>query len=138
MPELVQKDDTDWYPNFSEAERGEIGENSILAGMIAEFMADSQMQLVVDLDLFRTLFADPRDRFDGSVKTGDDSYVRQLLSYLEPLKEYDISAPCLADIGYFLWSAIEYARSIRESNCLNCSCDGRAHDTKQHQWIFNG
>uniref|UniRef100_A0A915BWP6 Acyltransferase 3 domain-containing protein n=1 Tax=Parascaris univalens TaxID=6257 RepID=A0A915BWP6_PARUN len=132
-----EKDDTDWYPNFSEAERGEIGENSILAGMIAEFMADSQMQLVVDLDLFRTLFADPRDRFDGSVKTGDDSYVRQLLSYLEPLKEYDISAPCLADIGYFLWSAIEYARSIRESNCLNCSCDGRAHDTKQHQWIFN-
>uniref|UniRef100_A0A0M3HI72 CNDH2_C domain-containing protein n=1 Tax=Ascaris lumbricoides TaxID=6252 RepID=A0A0M3HI72_ASCLU len=81
-----EKDDADWYPNFSEAEPGEIGENSILAGMIAEFMADSQMQLVLDLDLFKTLFADSGDRFDSSLKSGDDSYIRQLLSYLEPLK----------------------------------------------------
>ncbi|VDM45094.1 unnamed protein product [Toxocara canis] len=130
-------DDLDWSPRFSEAEPGETGDNSVLAGMIAEFMADSQVQLVVDLDLFKSLFADPGDRFESTVKTGDDSFVRHLLSSLEPLKEYDVSAPCLADIAHFLWSSIEYARSVRESYCSNCSCDGRAHDTTKHQWIFN-
>ncbi|VDK27701.1 unnamed protein product, partial [Anisakis simplex] len=115
-----------------------------MAGMIAELMKDSQVQLVMDLDLLRSLFIHPTSRIQTTVASGDESYVRQLLSLLEPLKvhgrvEYDVSAPCLADLSHFLWSAVEYARAQREvtSYCRNCSCDGRAHNTKQYQWIFD-
>ncbi|VDK62078.1 unnamed protein product [Anisakis simplex] len=84
-------DEDDWRPHFEEAEPGETAENSVLAGMIAELMKDSQVQLVMDLDLLRSLFIHPTSRIQTTVANGDESYVRQLLSLLEPLKVRELT-----------------------------------------------
>lgn len=50
-----------------------------------------------------------------------------------------MSSPCLADIAYFLWTAMDYTRSNeRKSGCANCTCEFQIHDNQNHRWIFNG
>ncbi|MFH4984887.1 hypothetical protein AB6A40_011596 [Gnathostoma spinigerum] len=61
-------------------------DGGILAGIIADFMSDSQVQLVVDLDLFKSLFVDTAHRLEYGVRSGDESYAQQLIELLKPLK----------------------------------------------------
>lgn len=54
-------------------------------------------------------------------------------------QKYDVSSPCLADIAYFLWTAMDYTRSNEQNNdCTNCTCEFQAHNRQNHRWIFNG
>ncbi|KAM3719125.1 Nose resistant to fluoxetine protein [Dirofilaria immitis] len=110
--------------------------DSVLGAFVTDFFADSQWQLIVDLDFFKTLFLRPTIKFEKALKANDESYIRRLLALLEPLKEYDISSLCLADIAYFLWTAMDYTRSNEQrSECNNCTCEFQTH--QNHQWIFN-
>ncbi|EJW87302.1 hypothetical protein WUBG_01784, partial [Wuchereria bancrofti] len=113
-------------------------QNNVLGAFVTEFFADSQWQLIIDLDFFKTLFLHPTSKFEKALKTGDESYIKRLLTLLEPLKEYDVSSPCLADIAYFLWTAMDYTRSNERSGCTNCTCEFhmRSHQN-HHRWIFN-
>ncbi|EFO27287.2 hypothetical protein LOAG_01188 [Loa loa] len=111
--------------------------DNVLGAFVTEFFADSQWQLIVDLDFFKTLFLRPTSKFEKALKTGDESYIRRLLSLLEPLKEYDVSSPCLADIAYFLWTAMDYTRSNMHTDCSNCTCEFQMRSHQNHRWIFN-
>ncbi|KAL3994535.1 Acyltransferase family protein [Acanthocheilonema viteae] len=114
------------------------GTDSVLGAFVSEFFADSQWQLIIDLDFFKTLFLRPTSKFEKALKSGDESYIKRLLTLLEPLKEYDISLPCLADIAYFLWTAMDYTRSNeRSSDCTNCTCEFQMRNHQNHKWIFN-
>ena len=62
------------------------GDNRILAGVISEFMADSKMQLIIDMDLFWSLFADTPNRIHKTMQSGDESLFRELLGYVQQLK----------------------------------------------------
>uniref|UniRef100_A0A915Q4I6 Nose resistant-to-fluoxetine protein N-terminal domain-containing protein n=1 Tax=Setaria digitata TaxID=48799 RepID=A0A915Q4I6_9BILA len=117
-----------------------IDTDNVLGAFVTEFFADSQWQLIVDLDFFKTLFSRPASKFEKALRVGDESYIQQLLTFLEPLKEYDISSPCLADIAYFLWTAMDYTRSAeRHSECTNCTCESQSQQRsdQSYQWIFN-
>ncbi|CAG9536777.1 unnamed protein product [Cercopithifilaria johnstoni] len=112
--------------------------DNVLGAFVTEFFADSQWQLIVDLDFFKTLFLRPTNKFEKALKSGDESYIERLLTLLEPLKEYDVSSPCLADIAYFLWTAMDYTRSNgRNSDCTNCTCEFQMRNHQSYQWIFN-
>nr|CRZ23040.1 BMA-NRF-6 [Brugia malayi] len=111
--------------------------DNVLGAFVTEFFADSQWQLIIDLDFFRTLFLHPTSKFEKALKTGDESYIKRLLTLLEPLKEYDVSSPCLADIAYFLWTAMDYTRSNERSGCTNCTCEFHMRNHQNHRWIFN-
>ncbi|VDP14009.1 unnamed protein product [Onchocerca flexuosa] len=112
--------------------------DSVLGAFVTEFFADSQWQLIVDLDFFKTLFLRPTNKFEKALKAGDESYIRRLLTLLEPLKKYDVSSACLADIAYFLWTALDYTRSNEQSSdCTNCTCEFQARNHRNQQWIFN-
>lgn len=60
--------------------------DNVLGAFVTEFFADSQWQLIIDLDFFKSLFLRPTSKFEKALKTGDESYIRQLLTLLEPLK----------------------------------------------------
>ncbi|VDK71115.1 unnamed protein product [Onchocerca ochengi] len=112
--------------------------DSVLGAFVTEFFADSQWQLIVDLDFLKTLFLRPTNKFEKALKAGDESYIRRLITLLEPLKKYDVSSACLADIAYFLWTALDYTRSNEQSNdCTNCTCEFQTRSHRNQQWIFN-
>lgn len=62
--------------------------DNVLGAFVTEFFADSQWQLIVDLDFFKTLLLRPTSKFEKALKTGNESYIRRLLSFLEPLKVF--------------------------------------------------
>uniref|UniRef100_A0A1I8AIY3 NRF domain-containing protein n=1 Tax=Steinernema glaseri TaxID=37863 RepID=A0A1I8AIY3_9BILA len=114
-------------------------EASILSSMISEFMHDSEMQLILDLDIFRHFFSSSERKVVDAVQTGDVDYLNHILGFLEPLSHYDVSAPCLADLSHFVWTAIKYAKTVeRRDKCANCSCTTNyKNEFSQNQWIFN-
>lgn len=65
--------------------------DSILAGIVNEFMTDSQLQLIIDLDLFHSLFTGESERFETNVKSSNESYLQQLLGYVEELQVFNFS-----------------------------------------------
>ncbi|TKR64165.1 hypothetical protein L596_024746 [Steinernema carpocapsae] len=114
-------------------------EASVLSSMISEFMHDSEMQLILDLDLFRHFFSSSERSVLEAVQTGDVDYLNHILGLLEPLSHYDVSAPCLADLSHFIWTAIKYAKTVeRRDKCANCSCStSYKQEFSKNQWIFN-
>uniref|UniRef100_A0A0N5AGU8 NRF domain-containing protein n=1 Tax=Syphacia muris TaxID=451379 RepID=A0A0N5AGU8_9BILA len=105
------------------------------ATLLTDFFADSKLQLVIDLDFLWDIFYSTPQKLKVETQSGNDSFGTQLLKYLEELQNYDISAPCLADIGHFLWSSVKYAIWLNELSCQNCSCSLRS--PSENQWIFN-
>lgn len=60
------------------------------------------------------------------------------MNYFRVFQEYDVSSSCIADIAYFLWTAMDYTRSNEGSNdYTNCTRQFQMHN-QNHQWIFNG
>ncbi|VDK65364.1 unnamed protein product [Gongylonema pulchrum] len=89
FPVLVVNDD------FLEAEvllGGKKDTDGVLGAFVNDFFADSQWQLIVDLDLLKSLFIRPSSKFEKALKTGDESYIQHLLSLLEPLKVSIVSS----------------------------------------------
>ncbi|VDN01946.1 unnamed protein product, partial [Thelazia callipaeda] len=108
--------------------------NDVLGSFVTEFFADSQWQLIIDLDFLKSLFL----KFEKALKTGDEQSIQRLLTMLQPLKEYDVSSFCIADIAHYLWTAVEYARFVEKGNhCTNCSCKSELREHESYQWIFN-
>lgn len=62
--------------------------SNMLGTFVTEFFADSQWQLIVDLDFFKTLLLRPTNKFEKALKSGDESYIKRLLTLLEPLKVF--------------------------------------------------
>lgn len=60
--------------------------DNVLGTFVTEFFADSQWQLIVDLDFFKTFFLRPTSKFEKALKSSDESYIKRLLALLEPLK----------------------------------------------------
>lgn len=72
----------EWYPkseNFRDTD-------GVLGSFITEFVADSQWQLIVDLDFLKSIFWQPTAQFGKSLAKNDESFIRQLSELVEPLK----------------------------------------------------
>ena len=67
-------------------------------------------------------------------------FFQAIMDYFEPIREYDISAPCLADLFHFLLTTYNYAQTASiASKCTNCSCTGEYRNkVREIQWIFDG
>lgn len=106
---------------------------------MSDFFYDSQMQLSVDLDLFRELWTE-LDKLRQSAAEGDVDRIQAILDFFEPLKKYDVSAPCLSDLFHYLAMVYQYANAANVASlCTNCSCTAEfKHQIKDIQWIFDG
>ena len=62
------------------------------------------------------------------------------MNFFEPLRRYDVSAPCLSDLLHFVVTTYNYARAASAaSHCTNCTCSNQYRSrVRQFQWIFDG
>lgn len=79
---------------------GDKDTDGVLGAFVTEFFADSQWQLIVDLDFFKSLFIRPTSKFQKALKAGDESYVQHLLSLLEPLQVFKKFYLNRSDMGH--------------------------------------
>lgn len=75
-----------------------------------------------------------------STLDGDIDYVQKVVEFFEPLKNYDVSAPCLSDFFHFFWTIYNYAKTVEKANyCDNCTCTAEfKKQFVEYQWIFDG
>lgn len=114
-------------------------ETEILGEVFTNFFHDSNAQLVIDLDLFKELWEELHQLRESAL-VGNVDYVKTVVQFFEPLKSYDVSAPCIADLFHFLWAIYNYARTVeRASYCDNCTCTAEfKKNFSEYQWIFDG
>ncbi|KAH7701377.1 hypothetical protein AAVH_31491 [Aphelenchoides avenae] len=103
-----------------------------------DFFHDSQSQLVVDLDMIRQIWHET-EKYREAATDGDIDYLQAVVDFFEPLKNYDVSAPCLADMFHFLWTTYKYAHTAQKARqCTDCNCTTAFRsDFTQYQWIFD-
>uniref|UniRef100_A0A7E4V816 NRF domain-containing protein n=1 Tax=Panagrellus redivivus TaxID=6233 RepID=A0A7E4V816_PANRE len=124
------------YPDGADAGYDDY-EDSALGDSVNSFFRESNSQLILDLDLFKQ-FYDEYTRVSDAASEGDVDYLKTVLEFFEPLKQNDVSAPCLADIFHFLWTTYNYANTVKAAKtCDNCNC---TRDYKilfaDYEWIF--
>jgi hypothetical protein len=105
---------------------------------MADFFGDSKTQLTLDLDMFRELYYELR-RYHASAGEGDTDYLQKAIEFFAPLKDYDVSAPCLADVFHFFYTTYSYAlTSVKNRQCETCNCSlGYNTEFAKYRWIFN-
>uniref|UniRef100_A0A914ULF1 Nose resistant-to-fluoxetine protein N-terminal domain-containing protein n=1 Tax=Plectus sambesii TaxID=2011161 RepID=A0A914ULF1_9BILA len=118
----------------------------LLTSMLTEFMKDSEVQLVLDLDLFRSLMEYSPDRLQEKINHNDISFWHKALNYLEPLKQYDVGPACFADVSYLIWDVIQFIKLNQASDqCIgtsvgadtDCPClNETAPQLADKQWVF--
>lgn len=96
-------------------------------------------RLVVDLDMIRQIWHET-EKYREAATDGDIDYLQAVVDFFEPLKNYDVSAPCLADMFHFLWTTYKYAHTAQKARqCTDCNCTTAFRsDFTQYQWIFDG
>ena len=114
-------------------------EAEVLGSDVHSFFKESNSQLILDLDLFKQ-FWEELNKARESAADGDVNYLKEAIEFLSPLREYDISAPCLADIFHFLWTTYNYADTVRRAkDCNDCNCTREfKKEFVEYQWIFDG
>uniref|UniRef100_A0A914HG36 Nose resistant-to-fluoxetine protein N-terminal domain-containing protein n=1 Tax=Globodera rostochiensis TaxID=31243 RepID=A0A914HG36_GLORO len=141
-------DSAQLYPfHLTRAELLEIGDDGALDNskykedlgqFMGQFFHDSDVQLMLDMDMFIQLWNElnalQEAATDGRVDT-----VQAVITFFEPLAKYDISAPCLADLTHFLWTIYHYAKTAADaSQCMDCNCTSQYRSkVREFQWIFD-
>lgn len=89
--------------------------------------------------MFRELY-DELSRYHKAAVDGDTNYLQMAMEFLEPLRKYDISAPCLSDVFHFFYTTYSYAlTSVKSRKCDTCNCSlGYNSEFAKYKWIFNG
>ncbi|CAJ0565642.1 unnamed protein product, partial [Mesorhabditis spiculigera] len=123
---------------FSDEDEYDADEKDEMGSVFTKFMPDSQTQLVLDLDIFRHFF-DYSDAYRDAIADGDVEMLSYAIEMVEKLREYDVSAGCLADMFHFGWTAVEYATHVKaHKNCTDCKCTPLFQQKKnERSWIFN-
>lgn len=114
-------------------------ESDIFGEQINSFFRESNTQLILDLDLFKEIWKELNNVQESTID-GNINYLEEMINFFTPIKEYDISAPCISDLFHFLWTTYNYAHTVRlAKNCNDCNC---TKDFKnlffEYQWIFDG
>jgi hypothetical protein len=89
--------------------------------------------------MFRDLYNELR-RYHSAAEEGDMDYIESAMEFLAPLRNYDISAPCLSDVFHFFYTTYSYAStSLKSRQCDSCNCSlGYNSEFAKYRWIFNG
>ncbi|CAJ0959873.1 unnamed protein product, partial [Mesorhabditis belari] len=123
---------------FSDELEYDADESTHLGSLFTHFLPDSQSQLILDLDLFKHFF-DYSGAYQEAIFEGDVDFVKYAIQVFDRLKDYDVSAGCLADMFHLGWTAVEYATHVKEHrNCTDCKCTPLFLQKKNDRsWIFN-
>ncbi|VDM54290.1 unnamed protein product [Angiostrongylus costaricensis] len=123
------------------SEEDEYGEEDgpIMNSLFTQFLADSETQLILDMDFFKHFFSYAEAYRDGA-EEGNLDLMRYVVTIVNKLKEFDVSSACLSDIMHYALTAVEYATHVDEHrNCTDCKCTPFFQQKKnERQWIFNG
>ncbi|KAI6197060.1 NRF domain-containing protein [Aphelenchoides besseyi] len=109
-----------------------------LGAFMSDFFDDSRTQLTLDLDMFRQIY-DEINRYRNAATDGKTDVLEAAAEFFAPLREYDVSAPCLADVAHFFYTTYSYAStSVRSRQCETCNCSlGWNAEFAKYRWIFN-
>uniref|UniRef100_A0A183BTQ6 NRF domain-containing protein n=1 Tax=Globodera pallida TaxID=36090 RepID=A0A183BTQ6_GLOPA len=136
------------YPfRLTRAELLEIGDDGKLDNLeykedlgqfMGQFFHDSDVQLMLDMDMFIQLWNE-LNALQEAATDGRVDNVQAVITFFEPLAKYDISAPCLADLTHFLWTIYHYAKTAADaSQCMDCNCTSQYRSkVREFQWIFD-
>ncbi|KAL3067934.1 hypothetical protein niasHT_037924 [Heterodera trifolii] len=105
---------------------------------VGQFFHDSDTQLMLDMDMFIQLWNELNAVNDAAAEGRVDT-VQAMITFFEPLSNYDISTPCLADLTHFLWTIYNYAKTVADaSQCMDCNCTREYRNkVREFQWIFD-
>lgn len=109
-----------------------------MGSIFAKYLADSESQLILDLDLFKHFFNYAEAYRMGAVE-GDVEIMKYAVRIVEKLKQFDVSTACVGDMLHLGWTAVEYATHVEEhKNCSDCKCTPLFQQKKtERHWIFN-
>ncbi|CAO4364262.1 unnamed protein product [Caenorhabditis nigoni] len=109
-----------------------------MGSVFSRYMADSDAQLILDLDVFRHFFNYAEAYRDGA-EEGNLELMKYAVEMVEKLREFDISMACVGDMMHLAWTGVEYATHVEEhKNCSDCKCTPLFQQKKsERHWIFN-
>lgn len=114
--------------------------------IINEFMADSDVQLILDLDLIRQLWQYSPEQAREAIVANDRAFWDRLMAFLKDIANHaDISLPCVADLTYYVYSAVRLIEAqVKTGQCFNetycdtgCLQDNGPNILKR-QWVIDG
>nr|CDJ90705.1 Hypothetical protein CBG06590 [Haemonchus contortus] len=134
----------EWVPSdqyeslFSEEDEFDEEDMQIMGSLFTQFLADSETQLILDMDFFKHFFNYAEAYRDG-IEEGNLDLMRYAVKFVDKLKQFDVSSACLSDLLHYVWTAVEYATHVEEHrNCTDCKCTPFFQQKKnERQWIFN-
>lgn len=126
--------------NLFESEEEEYDEEDeeVMGSLFTHFLADSNQQLLLDLDFFRHFF-NYAEAYRLGMEQGDVDLMKVLVKIVEKLRQFDISPECTSDMFYLAWTAVEYATYVEETkNCTDCKCTPLNQQKRNERtWIFD-
>ncbi|CAI4221996.1 unnamed protein product [Auanema sp. JU1783] len=123
---------------FSSEEDYDEDDVEIMGSIFTQLMADSNSQLILDLDFFKYFF-NYAEAYRMGMEEGNVEYMKYVLLLMEKLRSFDISAACVADMFHLGSTALEYATMVEETkNCTDCKCTPLYKQKRNERtWIFD-
>ncbi|RCN26152.1 hypothetical protein ANCCAN_28128 [Ancylostoma caninum] len=136
---------------FSDEDEYDEDDEEIMGSVFTQFLADSETQMILDMDFFKHFFNYAEAYRSGKVsqvtiafarhgaEEGNLDLMRYAVKFVDKLKEFDVSSACISDVFHYVWTAVEYATHVEEHrNCTDCKCTPFFQQKKnERSWIFN-